>query len=160
MKKLDKLGKFDQFGFTLIELLVVIGIIATLTALALPNYMGARQRARDAKRKGELHELKQALRLYYNDFESYPADNGSGGIMGCVDGATICGTSFATTMTTYMKRMPEEYFYEQEASTDDFLLNVALENASDSDLTSSQSRCPPLSGNPAWNPTDYVVCAD
>lgn len=141
-------------GFTLIELLVVIGIIATLTALALPNYMGARQRARDAKRKAELHELKQALRLYYNDFETYPADNGSGAIMGCVDGATLCGTSFATTSTTYMKRLPEEFSYDVIGG-DDFRLVVTLETASDGDLAASQTRC---SGT--WVATDYVVCAD
>ena len=143
-------------GFTLIELLVVIGIIATLTALALPNYMGARQRARDAKRKGELHELKQALRLYYNDFETYPADNGSGGIMGCGDGTALCGTSFATTVTTYMKRLPEEFTYDRiGAGGDDFRLSVPLETLSDGDIAPSQSRC---SGT--WVAADYVVCAD
>ena len=143
-------------GFTLIELLVVIGIIATLTALALPNYMGARQRARDAKRKGEFHEVKQALRLYYNDFEAYPADNGSGGIMGCGDGTQLCGTSFATTSTTYMKRLPEEFTYDRiGAGGDDFRLVVTLETASDNDLPASQARCPGI-----WTPTQYIVCAD
>lgn len=141
-------------GFTLIELLVVIGIIATLTALALPNYMGARQRARDAKRKGEFHELKQALRLYYNDFEAYPASN-NGTIMGCgADGQTACGTAFATTTTTYMKRLPEEFTYELIGG-DDFRLSVPLETLSDGDLAPSQLRC---SGT--WVATDYVVCAD
>lgn len=147
-------------GFTLIELLVVIGIIATLTALALPNYMGARERARDARKKGELHELKQALRLYYNDFESYPQSSG-GTIMGCVDGMAACGSAFATTTTTYMKRMPLEYYYEQDASTDDFRINVAFETASDGDIEASQNRCPPINGNGAWvDNVDYVVCAD
>jgi len=36
-------------AFTLIELLVVIAIIGMLSALFLPNFMGARERARDAK---------------------------------------------------------------------------------------------------------------
>jgi len=148
-----------KFGFTLIELLVVIGIIATLTGLALPNYMGARERARDARKKGELHELKQALRLYYNDYETYPADNNAGGIMGCVDGATLCTTTFATTSTTYMKRMPEDYSYSQENAGEDFRLVAALETASDGDLAASQTRCPDLGGG-EWAATDYVVCAD
>ena len=149
-------------GFTLIELLVVIGIIATLTALALPNYMGARQRARDARKKGELHELKQALRLYYNDYNTYPTDNGNGGLMGCgAAGNTQCLGSFTVGVTTYMKRLPlDPFVYKQATGGDDFRLSQTFENVSDSDLTSSQSRCPPLTGNPAWNPTDYVVCAD
>src|SRR3989304_4722403 len=75
-------------GFSLIELLVVITIIAALVAVALPNFLGARQRARDAKKKAELRELKSALRLYYNDFNSYPGGTGYY-IKGC--GAT--GTS-------------------------------------------------------------------
>jgi len=145
-----------KFGFTLIELLVVIGIIATLTALALPNYMGARERARDAKKKAEFHELKQALRLYYNDFSTYPVDDGSGGIMGCGSaGTTLCGVAFATTTTTYMKLLPEEYTYAFIIGGDDFRLSVPLETLSDGDIVVSQSRC---SGT--WDPDEYVVCAD
>jgi len=59
-------------GFTLIELLVVIAIIGTLTSLLVVNYQNARERARDAQRKGDFRSLQQALRLYYNDFQGYP----------------------------------------------------------------------------------------
>ena len=59
-------------GFTLIELLVVIFIIGTLTAIILPNFVSSRQRARDARRKQDLADIKNALRMYYNDNQSYP----------------------------------------------------------------------------------------
>ena len=55
-------------AFTLVELLVSIAVIATIIGLALPNFLGARTRARDARRKGELGQLKTALQLYYNDY--------------------------------------------------------------------------------------------
>ena len=37
----------DQEGFSLVELMIVIMIIALLMAIAIPTYLGARQRAQD-----------------------------------------------------------------------------------------------------------------
>ncbi len=55
----------NQKGFTIIELLiviVVIGILATITAIALG---GANERARDAKRESDVKSLQTALEAYY-----------------------------------------------------------------------------------------------
>jgi general secretion pathway protein G len=54
-------------GFTLIELLVVIAIIGMLSALLVPNFMGARERARDAQRKSDLKQIQKALEMYRQD---------------------------------------------------------------------------------------------
>jgi len=51
----------------LVELLVVISIIGTLVAILLPNFMGARERARDAQKIQDAYAIKNALRMYYND---------------------------------------------------------------------------------------------
>jgi general secretion pathway protein G len=64
--------KKKQSGFTLIELLVSISIIAILTALLTVNFIGARQRARDAQRKSNLYNIQSALELYRADNDSYP----------------------------------------------------------------------------------------
>ena len=69
------LNKNNEKGFTLIELLVVVGIIGILTALVTVNLQGARERARDAQRKGDLDQVQKALELYKNDQnpQSYPS---------------------------------------------------------------------------------------
>jgi prepilin-type N-terminal cleavage/methylation domain-containing protein len=66
-----------QAGFTLIELLVAISIIAVLTAVLLPNFMGAREKAKDSQRVQDLYAIKNALRTYYNDHQSYPIYDGT-----------------------------------------------------------------------------------
>lgn len=57
----------NRYGFTLIELLVVIGIIGSLVAVVLPNYIGSRQRGRDSARKSHLAAIQKAMELYRQD---------------------------------------------------------------------------------------------
>ncbi len=59
-------------GFTLIELLVVIAVIGILAGVVLASLNSARGKARDAKRKQDLTQLRSALEMYYNDYGSYP----------------------------------------------------------------------------------------
>lgn len=59
-------------GFTLIELLVVIAIIGLLASIVLANLTTTRAKARDAKRKEDLIQMRNALELYYTDHNSYP----------------------------------------------------------------------------------------
>lgn len=164
-------------AFTLIELLVSIAVIATIIGLALPNFLGARTRARDVRRKGELSQVKTALQLFYNDYKRFPAA-GSGGvgklnyIAGCgSDAATLCpgacSVDFAAGTTTgcetvYMTKFPGELgssmFYYQVNGGDDFCLKGSLENASDSEIAASWSRCSAICGS--LTGTDYAVCSE
>jgi len=166
-----------QSGFTLVELLVTIAVIATIIGLALPNFLGARSRARDTRRKGEINQLKTALQLYYNDYKIYPpAANGGSGkinyIAGCGTGGTTlcpasCTVAFASGATTgcdtvYMTKFPGEFgtsmFYYQKNGGADYCLKGSLENPSDSDIASSWARC---SGKcSGLSGTDYAVCSE
>lgn len=56
--------KKNPLGFTLIELLVVIAIIGILAALGFFGFSTAQKKARDAQRKNDLKEVKQALEAY------------------------------------------------------------------------------------------------
>ena len=152
-------------GFTLIELLVVISIIGTLVGLIVNNLTDARARARDARRKSELSQLKTALRLYYNDYQKYP-DQGLGQtIYGCgPQGDEDCGDggsfSAGTEPTIYMKTLPAEVKYYSDGE-DAFIAKTELENASDPDITTAQAACPILAGmNDYAENVDYPVCSD
>lgn len=154
-----------KLGFTLIELLVVISIIGVLSALILVNFNSARERTRDIQRKTDLDQIRKALKMYYNDYGSFPANDSRGKIIGCGSGATpvVCdwGGQWSRGGMIYMKILPKDpkegqsYQYFQRSSGQDFCLWATLENTADSDISKSQSRCSTcLSGGGG----SFVVC--
>ena len=65
--------RITQSGFTLIELLVVITIIGILAAIALPNYIKAKDKAKEAEVKANCHTIQIALERYATDHSGvYP----------------------------------------------------------------------------------------
>lgn len=58
-------------GFTLIELLVVISIISLLSSVVLSSLSSARAKARDARRKTDLVQIRTALEMYYSNCGTY-----------------------------------------------------------------------------------------
>lgn len=65
--------RVSQKGFTLIELLVVITIIGILAAIALPNYIKAKDKAKEVEAKANLHTIQIAVERYNTDHREYPA---------------------------------------------------------------------------------------
>jgi type IV pilus assembly protein PilA len=61
----------DEQGFTLIELMVVVLIIAILIAIAIPTFLGARQRAQDRAAQSDLRNGLTAEKTYYTDAQVY-----------------------------------------------------------------------------------------
>lgn len=146
-------------AFTLIELLIVIAVIGILVAVILPNLIGMRERAQDTKKKNDLVQIKNALRMYYNDYNAYPQDHGGQICCDVPTGCdTICNSALIVAGQTYTKDLPTtfDYTYQQTNGGEGFLLRVELDNASDQDILTSQARCNPSSPTA----TTFVVCED
>jgi type IV pilus assembly protein PilA len=63
--------KNSEEGFTLIELMVVVLIIAILIAIAVPTFLGARQRAQNASAKSSLRNAFANAKSIYTDNQDY-----------------------------------------------------------------------------------------
>ncbi len=127
------ISKRKSAGFTLIELLIVIAIIGVLATLLMVNFVGVRQRARDAQRKSDLRQIQSALELYRADQGSYPSSLPS-----------CNGSAFSANGTTYMQTIPcdpltgTNYLYSTTASGG-YTLVACLENLNDSQKDSSNN---------------------
>jgi len=113
-------------GFTLIEMLIVITIIALLASLILVGMGGARAKTRDARRIADLHNVMNALELYYAKNYYYPDAS---------DWATL--TTELTTEDIGVSRIPQDplntsptaksYYYGASTDGQDYALGADLE---------------------------------
>lgn len=135
-------------GFTLIELLIVIAIIGVLATLLMANFIGVRQRARDAQRKSDLRQIQAALEIYRSDDGSYPT------------GPLNCNGALASGGSTYMTKIPcdpinsGKYVYTYTTAspcTALYCLYTCLENVSDSQKDTANNSTYCTGGTTNWS---------
>ncbi|OIO17310.1 hypothetical protein COV56_02290 [Candidatus Kuenenbacteria bacterium CG11_big_fil_rev_8_21_14_0_20_37_9] len=129
----------NKKGFTLIELLVVIAIIGLLATLSVVALNNARQKSRDAKRVSDIKQIQTALELYYVDANAYPVE-ATAVTLGVSPDDTLSSTggfADAVSGTTYMGQVPADpgvasgyvYSYISVSGSGTYTLTFGLEGA-------------------------------
>lgn len=117
----------NKKGFTLIEMLIVVTIIALLASLILVGMGGARAKTRDSRRIADLHNVMNALELYYAKYGYYPTGTFS---------SSSGWDTFVSTLTSAgigVSRVPRDpldnsdYFYRYGGTETDYVLGALLE---------------------------------
>ena len=88
-------------AFTLIELLIVVAIIGILAAIAVPNFMNARMRAKLAQVQSNMKALGTATMAYSTDHGVFPLHDHRYNCRGL------------TTPIAYIARIPFDIFQEE-----------------------------------------------
>lgn len=85
-------------GFTLIELMVVIVVIGILAAMAIPNFLNMKDRARESEVQSNAHTVQLAVENFSVQNQGiYSTDQGD--ILPYLPGAALMRNSFTGQMT-------------------------------------------------------------
>lgn len=120
-------------GFSFIEILVVVTIIGIITTIGMVTYTGFMKQSRDAKRKGDLEQIRGALEMYKSKNNVYPT---------ALDLATPGGVCDPLPGTEcYLTKLPKDpaatytYYYSGVADGSTYTLGALLEQAAGSPTT-------------------------
>ena len=91
-------------GFTLIELLIVVAIIGILAGIAIPNFLGARTKAKVSRAFADMRTIGNAIEAYAVDYGEYPSPNSNN------EGAEAYVPTGALTTTGLITNVPQDPF--------------------------------------------------
>ncbi len=114
-------------GFTLIELLVVIAIIGILASIILVSLNSARSKSRDAARMETVHQIQNALELYYSDYGAYPTVAVPSDLSSSL--TPFLSPKYISSVTYDMTNISGPTYYSPANPPDSYLIYVSTERS-------------------------------
>jgi type IV pilus assembly protein PilA len=141
-KLIERRNTGNEEGFTLIELMVVVLIIAILIAIAIPTFLGARERAQNRSAQSNVRNALTAEKTSYTDTQQYTATS-----------ATL--TAIEPSLT-YVNAVPAKGTHEVYLAIGTVGVNAPANNAVVIGAQSASGKCywmQDVAGNPGtkWN---------
>ena len=149
LEKLLRKTKKAAAGFTLIELMIVIAIIGILAAVAIPNFLKARDKAQFSRCVETLSGMKVAEEMYMTDWSEYSVDLPQIApymIAGCnVSDGTGCSAGVQDALDANC----DNGDYDRTGSAFTFTLTGESKD---------QTACPICVTPAGYTPTNYKLC--
>jgi type IV pilus assembly protein PilA len=99
LSKIQQRLRNDQGGFTLIELLIVLVIIGILLAIAVPSYLGFKDRANQKAAAANVRAAIPSAEAYYSDNGNYSWGAGGVAALTAIDSGLKLTTATAGVST-------------------------------------------------------------
>jgi len=115
-------------GFTLLEIITVMSILVILFMLMLVGMVPQLRKARDGKRKRDLHEIQRGLELYYDQHFCYPEEADMKDATKCLSSQSVLGDHMKIFPCDPTTKEPYEYM---KIDCKTYALGAQLENRFD-----------------------------